>query len=63
MNGGLWLHLTTCADLYYKPVPLSSDELYTAYAFYGSRRMARQFQREGKVINHIVKLKTPLNLY
>jgi putative transposase len=48
------------ASLYYKPVLLSAaevrlkhriDELYTAYPFYGSRRITAQLQREGEIIN------------
>lgn len=48
------------ASLYYKPVPPPSeeirlkhriDELYTEYPFYGSRRMTKQLEREGEIIN------------
>jgi putative transposase len=48
------------ASLYYQPVQPSSeeirlkhriDELYTECPFYGSRRMTRQLEREGEVIN------------
>jgi putative transposase len=46
--------------LYYQPRPPSAeeiaikhriDELYTAYPFYGSRRMVAQLQREGREVN------------
>jgi putative transposase len=46
--------------LYYQPVEPSAeevrlkhrlDELYTAYPFYGSRRLTAQLQREGETIN------------
>jgi putative transposase len=48
------------SSLYYQPVPPSLeevtlkhriDELYTAYPFYGSRRITAQLRREGQVIN------------
>jgi putative transposase len=48
------------SSLYYQPVPPSReevalkhriDELYTAYPFYGSRRITAQLRREGEVIN------------
>lgn len=48
------------ASLYYKPVPPGEeevrlkhriDELYTAYPFYGSRRLTAQLQREGETVN------------
>jgi putative transposase len=48
------------SSLYYQPVPPSTeevalkhriDELYTAYPFYGSRRITAQLRREGQVIN------------
>jgi putative transposase len=48
------------ASLYYQPVPPSPeeirlkhriDELYTESPFYGSRRMTRQLEREGEIIN------------
>lgn len=48
------------SSLYYQPVPPSLeevalkhriDELYTAYPFYGSRRITAQLRREGEVIN------------
>lgn len=48
------------ASFYYKAVLPSAaevrlkhriDELYTAYPFYGSRRITAQLQREGEVIN------------
>lgn len=48
------------SSLYYQSVPPSAeevaikhriDEIYTAYPFYGSRRIAVQLQREGQCIN------------
>ena len=48
------------ASFYYKPVSPSAeevrlkhriDELYTAYPFYGSRRITAQLQREGEGVN------------
>lgn len=48
------------SSLYYQPVAPSAeeialkhriDELYTAYPFYGSRRITAQLRREGQVIN------------
>lgn len=48
------------ASLYYQPVPPSAaevalkhriDEIYTAYPFYGSRRITVQLRREGRSIN------------
>jgi len=48
------------SGLYYRPVPLSaeevalkhrSDAIYTAYPFYGSRRVAATLHREGQVVN------------
>lgn len=48
------------SSLYYHPVPPSLeevalkhriDELYTAYPFYGSRRITAHLRREGQVIN------------
>lgn len=48
------------ASLYYQPVPPSPeevalkhriDEIYTAYPFYGSRRITAQLRREGRTIN------------
>src|SRR5437588_4055164 len=48
------------ASLYYQPRPPSAeevqlkhriDELYTQCPFYGSRKIAAQFQREGRGIN------------
>jgi putative transposase len=48
------------SSLYYQPRPPSAeeiaikhriDELYTAYPFYGSRRMVAQLQREGREVN------------
>jgi putative transposase len=48
------------ASLYYQPVPPSPeevrikhriDEIYTAYPFYGSRRISVQLRREGMTIN------------
>ena len=48
------------STLYYQPVPVSSDdlavmrrmdELYLAYPFYGSRRMAAVLRREGYAVN------------
>ncbi len=48
------------ASLYYEPVPPSAaevalkhriDEIYTAYPFYGSRRITAHLRREGKSIN------------
>ena len=48
------------SSLYYQPVPPSAeevalkhriDEIYTAYPFYGSRRIAVQLQREGQLVN------------
>jgi putative transposase len=52
------------SSLYYQPRPEGSrpsveevtlkhriDELYTAYPFYGSRRITAQLRREGQVIN------------
>lgn len=48
------------ASLYYQPVAPSAeevalkhriDEIYTAYPFYGSRRVTAQLRREGQVIN------------
>lgn len=47
--------------LYYKPVPVSEeelaimralDELYTAYPFYGARRMTVALQNMGFLVNH-----------
>ncbi len=48
------------ASLYYQPAPPSSeellikrriDEIYTAWPFYGSRRIHEQLGREGQVVN------------
>lgn len=48
------------ASLYYQPVLLSAaevalkhriDEIYTAYPFYGSRRITAQLRREGRTVN------------
>jgi putative transposase len=48
------------ASLYYQPLPPSVeevalkhriDEIYTAYPFYGSRRITVQLRREGELIN------------
>jgi putative transposase len=48
------------STLYYQPVPVSADdlvvmrrmdELYLAYPFYGSRRMAAVLRREGWSVN------------
>ena len=48
------------ASLYYQPTPPSSeelavkrriDEIYTAWPFYGSRRIHEQLGREGQVVN------------
>lgn len=48
------------SSLYYKPVPPSQEQLalknridgtYTAYPFYGSRRITAQLHREGHSIN------------
>ena len=48
------------STLYYRPVPVSADdlavmrrmdELYLAYPFYGSRRMAAVLRREGWAVN------------
>jgi putative transposase len=48
------------STLYYKPVPVSADdlavmrrmdELYLAYPFYGSRRMTAVLSREGWAVN------------
>lgn len=48
------------SSLYYKPVPPSAeevalkhriDEIYTAWPFYGSRKIREQLRREGVVIN------------
>ncbi len=48
------------ASFYYQPVPPSTeevrlkhriDELYTAYPFYGSRRITAQLEREGETVN------------
>jgi putative transposase len=48
------------SSLYYQPMPPAVeevalkhriDEIYTAYPFYGSRRIAVQLQREGELIN------------
>ena len=48
------------SSLYYQPVQLSAeevaikhriDEIYTAFPFYGSRRIAVQLRREGREIN------------
>ncbi|MGI4788813.1 MAG: IS3 family transposase [Janthinobacterium lividum] len=48
------------ASLYYQPVPPSAeelvikrriDELYTAWPFYGSRRIHARMEREGQIVN------------
>jgi putative transposase len=48
------------SSLYYQPVPPSAeevaikhriDEIYTAFPFYGSRRITAQLRRDGKMIN------------
>ena len=48
------------SSVYYQPVPPSAeeiaikhriDEIYTAYPFYGSRKIEAQLRREGVVIN------------
>src|ERR1700681_1340303 len=55
------------STLYYRPAPVSADdlavmrrinELYLAYPFYGSRRMAAVLRREGWAVNrkHVRRL-------
>ncbi|MGI6285538.1 IS3 family transposase [Neomoorella humiferrea] len=48
------------SSLYYHPVPPSpeeialkhrTDEIYTEFPFYGSRRITAQFRREGFLVN------------
>ena len=49
------------SSLYYRPLPLAPaelalkrriDEIYTAYPFYGVRRITAQLHTEGQMVNH-----------
>ena len=49
------------SSLYYQPLPVTEQELaikrridaiYTAYPFYGIRRVTAELRKEGLVINH-----------